>query len=387
MSIAIYHRVMRREGFEETAKILLHLVRDAQEKAPGEARVLYLDIDDHRNDAGGFDSEMLELQKEFVLGFLMPFLSEAHMPLVSAENSKGQNDDIPDELRFFNFDKPHADESDELASLYIENYSNTEFVSEEPVCAYLAQVHDFLIEINAIHPMYASEDERGVPEWRFYWHSYLMDLMTELFNGFVLGNLISVSAMTRTLIESYAYIRLLEEDDEGELVRRWYVSGFFSSVKAAPDDAKDEAQELVMKCCEPMGVSYKEIKEDRRRGGDNAWLKPLLGKQRISFRDICDYLGDRNMHDDYSRACSFIHGQDLSTKISPFTYYSTIYSKLYLMMDYILKVVGLLVPEGEGVRDCSSRLREGLYALGMEYVLAPNSAFDPEEMDVFEEED
>lgn len=29
MSIAIYHRVMRREGFEESARILLDLVRDA----------------------------------------------------------------------------------------------------------------------------------------------------------------------------------------------------------------------------------------------------------------------------------------------------------------------------------------------------------------------
>lgn len=81
MSIAIYHRVMRREGFEETARILLHLVRDARDKAPDKPRVLYLDIDGHRNEAGGFDGEMFELQQEFVLGFLMPFLKEVHMPL------------------------------------------------------------------------------------------------------------------------------------------------------------------------------------------------------------------------------------------------------------------------------------------------------------------
>ncbi len=379
MSIAIYHRVMRREGFEESAKILLNLVRDAQEKNPGELRVLYLDIDDHRNEAGGFDDEMFELQQEFILGFLMSFLSEVHMPLVSASNPREQNNEIPDELLFFNFDKNKADEPDELASLYIENYSNTEFVSEESVYAYLKQASEFLIQMHSVHPMHSSRGEEGKPNWRFYWHSYLMDLMTELFDGFVLGNLISVSAMTRTLIESYAYISLFEGDEKGELVRRWYVSGVFSVAKMAPERDKKKALALVKDCCESMYVPYKEIKEDRRQGGDNAWLEPLFGKQRISFRDICDYLDDQDMNDDYCRACSFIHGQDITTKVSPFTYYSTIYGKLYLMMDYILKVAHLLFLAEEAIQERAERLREGLYSLGTEYILGQERGFCYEE--------
>lgn len=379
MSIAIYHRVMRREGFEESARILLDLVRDAQEKSPGEPRVLFLDIDDHRNEAGGFDDEMFELQQEFVLGFLMPFLKEAHMPLVAASNPREQDNEIPDELLFFNFDRSKADEPDELASLYIENYSNTEFVSEESVYAYLEQVSEFLIQMHSVHPMHPGRDEENKPEWRFYWHSYLMDLMTELFDGFVLGNLISVSAMTRTLIESYAYISLFEKDEKGELVRRWYVSGLFSIAKMAPECDKEKALALVKDCCESMRVPYKEMKEDRRQGGDNAWLKPLFAKRRISFRDICDYLDDQDMADDYCRACSFIHGQDITTKMSPFTYYSTIYGKLYLMMDYILKVVRLLFPAEEAIQERVERLREGLYSLGTEYVLGQERGFCCEE--------
>jgi hypothetical protein len=74
------------------------LVRDAQERAPGQKRLLYLDIEGHRNSEGGFDADMLELQKEFLIGFLAQFLTEISAPLVKAENAKPQDNDIPPQL-------------------------------------------------------------------------------------------------------------------------------------------------------------------------------------------------------------------------------------------------------------------------------------------------
>ena len=85
------------------------------------------------------------------------------------------------------------------------------------------------------------------------------------------------------------------------------------------------------------------------------------------------------MNDDYCRACSFIHGQDITTKVSPFTYYSTIYGKLYLMMDYILKVAHLLFLAEEAIQERAERLREGLYSLGTEYILGQERGFCYEE--------
>ncbi len=41
---------------------------------------------------------MLELQKEFCLVFLMPFLTEAHLPLVSVQNPGAQRNDVPERL-------------------------------------------------------------------------------------------------------------------------------------------------------------------------------------------------------------------------------------------------------------------------------------------------
>lgn len=45
----IYHRVMKRENFEKAANDIYDLLVEAQKKYPDSPRVLYLDIDSHRN--------------------------------------------------------------------------------------------------------------------------------------------------------------------------------------------------------------------------------------------------------------------------------------------------------------------------------------------------
>ena len=44
---------------------------------------------------------MFELQKDFLLGFLMPFLAELHTPLIHVENRKAQRTDLPEELHIY----------------------------------------------------------------------------------------------------------------------------------------------------------------------------------------------------------------------------------------------------------------------------------------------
>lgn len=97
-AVAIYHVAYKHEGFAATAQVLFKLVQDAQQRSPGKARKLFLDIEGHRNSKGGFDPDMLELQTEFLPGFLGPFLSEIHCPLAHVTNHKAQNDDIPPAL-------------------------------------------------------------------------------------------------------------------------------------------------------------------------------------------------------------------------------------------------------------------------------------------------
>ena len=97
-AVAIYHVVYAHEGFAKSAQALFRLVRNAQETAPGRKRLLFLDVEGHRNSEGGFDADMLELQNEFLTGFLSPFLSEVHSPLTNVENTRAQQDDVPPEL-------------------------------------------------------------------------------------------------------------------------------------------------------------------------------------------------------------------------------------------------------------------------------------------------
>ena len=119
--IALYHRIMRRENFEAAAKDLFQLLVSAQKKAPNQPRVLYVDIDGHRNAEDGFDRDMFELQKEF----LLPYFTEIHFPLYSVVNEKEQNNHIPEGLQISNAENK---KDDSLNELYLENYSNTEFM-------------------------------------------------------------------------------------------------------------------------------------------------------------------------------------------------------------------------------------------------------------------
>lgn len=102
--VAIYHVVFENENFAMAARMLYQLVYMAQQNNPNQPRVLYLDIEGHRNEQGGFDHDMFELQQDFILGFLMPYLSEVHLPLISAANEKMQENEIAEELGIFGYE-------------------------------------------------------------------------------------------------------------------------------------------------------------------------------------------------------------------------------------------------------------------------------------------
>jgi hypothetical protein len=97
-AVALYHIIYQHEGFEESAQNLFKLVQQAERQRPGKNRKLFLDIEGHRIKEGGFDADMLELQKEFLLGFLSTYLSEIHCPLIDETNLKSQENDIPPTL-------------------------------------------------------------------------------------------------------------------------------------------------------------------------------------------------------------------------------------------------------------------------------------------------
>jgi len=99
--MALYHCVYAEESFHDAVHALFDLVAYTQRTFPGAERQLFLDIEGHRTPTDALDGDMFELQKDFLLGFLMPFLTEVRMPLMGVRNPNPQREDLPDELRIY----------------------------------------------------------------------------------------------------------------------------------------------------------------------------------------------------------------------------------------------------------------------------------------------
>lgn len=97
-TVSLYHVVGEEDGFERAAHDLFALVQEAQERFPGWPRLLFLDIRGHLDTLGRFEDAFVELQQEFMFGFLGPFLTAVDLPLVSALNPEPQRNDLPDKI-------------------------------------------------------------------------------------------------------------------------------------------------------------------------------------------------------------------------------------------------------------------------------------------------
>lgn len=361
-AVAIYHRIMRRENFETAAKDLFRLLAEAQKKEPGRKRVLYLDIDGHKNQAGGFDEDMFELQRHFIVEFLLPYFSEVHIPLGSFVNKEEQRNDIPDQLDIFNSNEK---EEDSLDRLYLENYSNTEFMSEKDVYKFLEHVAEFLRHFCELENE-ADGGTDGMLYWLSGWRKYIKDLIMELFNSFVYGDLITVSAMTGALIESYVYLRVMEQEKSGDLVVQWCLCSIIRGIKVYGEGESQKLLDTLKQLCDARGMDYGQCVSRFKKGNANSWLTELLQKKSVTFRDVCEYLGEPEIYADFQMASGYIHGQDIITKTLPFTFYSSIYHKLYIMMEYIFRTVEVY-PGSERLDDEMQTLENELIALGKNY--------------------
>jgi hypothetical protein len=97
-AIALYHDMRVEEDFERCAQRLFEILQYAARKLPDQRRILFLDIQGHRNELGAFDHDAWEILRYFVLEYLFPYLSEVYTPLIGVKNSKPQRNDVPEQL-------------------------------------------------------------------------------------------------------------------------------------------------------------------------------------------------------------------------------------------------------------------------------------------------
>lgn len=363
--IAIYHRIMKRETFEVAAKDLLSLIQKAEKNSPGKERILYVDIDGHRNEEGGFDEDMFELQKEYGMGFLLQFVKEIHFPLISVNNPNEQNNDIPEELHICYVDNSKDASLDEL---YIENYSNTEFIMEPDVYDYLKHFSALLRHYNEWDIGQKKSEEEIFDESSFMqmWYKHIGEIMNELFNNFIHGNLLSAAAMTRTLIECYVYLSILLKEQDIRLVEDWFFCSVMAKIKNK-GELTDNVIETIKKYCINRNIDFNEIYNKFYGKSENSWLSRIIDKKKIVFRDACEYLNRPEIDGDYKFLCAFVHGQDVNSKLMPFTFYSSIYEILYLMSEYIFASIRMIKIKNK-LEDEIMNLEEKLFELGKQYI-------------------
>ena len=360
--VALYHRVLRRENFEKAAKDLVSLVYAAEKKEPGKPRTLYLDIDGHRNAQGGFDADMLELQKEFGLRFLLPFLTEVHFPLISAKNKNPQRNDVPERLEISHArnEKDHS-----LDDLYVENFTHTEYQAEATVYAYLKQVSDFLKRYQELDAEYALlppepyDPQNHLLQWRLH----MRELINELFNMFVGGNLFSTAAMTRTLMECCVYGKVLKQEKSARLLEDWFLCGMIRSLPGQDGALRQAKLKTVYALCSAWNREPEETIRRFKKGNENEWLVSVIpGKGRIYFSHVCEYLQETELYQTYQWACAFVHGQDIRSKMHPFTFYDSTYHLLTVMISYIFRAIRLY-PVSEELEAEMQKLERDLAAL------------------------
>ena len=359
--VALYHRIMRRENFEKAAKDLFDLLKTAQIKTPNIDRVLYVDIDGHKNSQGGYDSDMLELQKEFGIGFLGKYFKEVHFPLIEFKNPNPQCNNIPKGLEISSTESKDDDQLDEL---YIENYSNTEFVSEPDVFNYLKELHDFLIEYRNFDFNCMIGEDNGISGNSHIrlWKNHTSELIHELYNAFIHGNLLTVAAMTRTLIECFVYLSVLLEDGNDYLIHEWYLCSLCISLK----DDSERLEKIFEEYCASNNLDFEQKWNYYHiKPSANKWLKDVISS-KPTFKTICEYLNDDHIYQDFESACAFVHGQDIASKTMPFIFYVSICYRFNMMMLYIFRTIRLF-PLSEELETRIADLEDKLIVLLEKY--------------------
>ncbi len=105
-SVILYHAVFDNEDFAQSANHIHKLLLTAQKNEPNKRRRFYLDIDGHKNKDGGYDHDMFELQRNFLLSFLIEYFTEINLPFGKFVNKNAQNNLIPETIEIFDNSNP-----------------------------------------------------------------------------------------------------------------------------------------------------------------------------------------------------------------------------------------------------------------------------------------
>lgn len=128
--VALYHVIYAHETFEDGAQAIMDILIMAENKEPGRPRALYLDIDEHRNQKGGFDADMHELQSVFLMSMVFPYVTRIKCPLYDFGNKNPQRNDVPASFFIAN-SKKEAEQKAKESKMPVVLTDGNDFVPKE----------------------------------------------------------------------------------------------------------------------------------------------------------------------------------------------------------------------------------------------------------------
>ncbi len=96
--VSIYRVIEEEDDFESAALAVFAMLKESQDRYPDWPRVVYIDVNGHDGDRGGFDGDMFEFQQEFMIATMGQYTTAIDTPLVSVWNPEPQRNDLPDQL-------------------------------------------------------------------------------------------------------------------------------------------------------------------------------------------------------------------------------------------------------------------------------------------------
>ncbi|MEU4600291.1 HNH endonuclease signature motif containing protein [Nocardia sp. NPDC023988] len=94
--VLLRHDMAVYENYERCTRRIFQMLQRTQLLFPGKPRHLWISVQGHRNDAGGFDHDAHEVIRNFALELMLPYLSKVSTPLIQASNSGRQCNDVPE---------------------------------------------------------------------------------------------------------------------------------------------------------------------------------------------------------------------------------------------------------------------------------------------------
>lgn len=122
---------------------------------------------------------------------------------------------------------------------------------------YLTKVHQFLTEYHNydFDCMIRENNQIMGNEYLRLWKNHIGELINELYNSFIYGNLLTVAAMTRTLIECFVYFSILSSPENEQLIHHWYICSMCHKKELDANRSK----EIVKKYCHTNHLNFSEM--------------------------------------------------------------------------------------------------------------------------------